>query len=574
MHDLRWLCKFSRPFVDMPPCDDWTSWLDSIRANPSWQTMVRKAFKACVRFRHNQASGKLWERRMELSFAMDGVSGRWSDVGNQDPLEIRCGLCSCTFTSKRSLAMHAHQMHGYLPLAKLFAFGSECWACKKRYHQRPRLIRHLMYSHGCLSRLRAVFPPLNQQDAVQLDIDDLLAEKESKQQGWTRYKALLPAVKIAMPDLPDQGTPGAEEMRAKWETRYGTGSDAYMQLEGYRVNAAVRPQIPEADSEYPTIIMQSYGGKEVGSGGRFCYNGISVWDFRLHLRSVCFVHFYSGYRRETDLCHCIENEFMWGQTQVFCLSVDLCLQPEAGDLVDRKNQRWWLDRVATHQIFGGGGGSPCETYSAARFMPNGPPPLRSSSEPYGLPYLSRRQAKQIQIGNELLFFLTNFLRVVAACGGCGFAEHPQYPVWLQSKHPPSIWQLKPMRLFKRLECASYISFDQCVVGATSIKPTTLLLIRMGQTRSYIRERGAAGRCCHGSGAHRALTGKDGKNFSTARAKVYPSGLNMALAQGVYGYLSHNLGIENLPNGPCPRQFLQFHPSTKYGDDIVQPDYHG
>lgn len=68
--------------------------------------------------------------------------------------------------------------------------------------------------------------------------------------------------------------------------------------------------------------------------------------------------------------------------------------------------------------------------------------------------------------------------------------------------------------------------------------------------------------------------RDGKNFSTARAKVYPSGLNMALAQGVYGYLSHNFGIENLPNGPCPRQFLQFHPSTKYGDDIVQPDYHG
>ena len=351
--------------------------------------------------------------------------------------------------------------------------------------------------------------------------------------------------------------------------RYGLGSDVYLQLEGYRVNVATGPVAPEPFTDYPMIIMQSYGGIEVGNGGR-----ISVWDFRLHLRSVCFVHFCSGYRREKDLCHCIENEFMWGQTQVFCLSVDLCLQPKEGDLTNRRNQRWWLDRVATHQIFGGGGGSPCETYSAARFMPDGPPPLRSSSKPYGLPHLNRRQATQVQAGNELLFFLTHFLRTVAACGGCGFSERPQFPTWLQSKHPPSIWRLSPMRFFKRLECASFISFDQCVVGATSVKPTTLFLIRMGQTRTYIKERGTAGRCCHGCGAHKALTGKTGENFSTARFKVYPFGLNMALAQGIFGFLFHNIGLENAPSGPCPLQFLPFHPSDKLSDEFVQPDYHG
>ena len=572
--DFQWLCEFLPHLDGVPPCEDWKSWLDHILENPNWPTMVRRAFKACLRFRHNQASGKLWERRMEMSFKADGVRGPLCEVPNVEQPKFHCGFCSCIFASKRALAMHAHQMHGYLPLAKLFAFGTECWACRKRYHCRPRLIHHLMYSQGCVNRLREVFPPLSQEQATQLDYDDLQAEKTSKHHGWTRFKALLPVVKIPMPSLPDQNTHDAHTMRTSWELRYGMGSDAYLQLEGYRVNVAMNPPAPKPFDDYPMIIMQSYGGTEVGHGGRFQYNGISVWDFRLHLRSVCFVHFYSGYRRERDLCHCIENEFMWGQTQVFCLSVDLCLQPEEGDLTNRRNQRWWLDRVATHQIFGGGGGSPCETYSAARFMPDGPPPLRSSSTPYGLPHLNRRQAMQVQVGNELLFFLTQFLRTVAACGGCGFSEHPQFPTWLQSKHPPSIWRLSPMRFFKRLECASFISFDQCVVGATSVKPTTLLLIRMGQTRTYIKERGTAGRCCHGCGAHKALTGKTGENFATARAKVYPFGLNMALAQGIFGFLSHNLGLENVPSGPCPLQFLPFHPSDKLSDEVVQPDYHG
>ena len=572
--DLQWLRDFLHLLDGVPPCEDWKSWLDYIIEHPNWPTMVRRAFKACLRFRHNQASGKLWERRMEMSFKAEGVRGPVSGAQTDEQPQLHCGLCSCTFASKRALAMHAHQIHGYLPLAKLFAFGTECWACRKRYHCRPRLIHHLMYSQGCVARLRAVFPPLSQEQAIQLDHDDLHEEKSNKHHGWTRYKALLPVVKIPMPSLPDQNTPDAHKMNVSWELRYGPGSDAYLQLEGYRVNAATGPTAPEPFDDYPMIIMQSYGGTEVGHGGRFQYNGISVWDFRLHLRSVCFVHFYSGYRRDRDLCHCIENEFMWGQTQVFCLSVDLCLQPEEGDLTHRRNQRWWLDRVATHQIFGGGGGSPCETYSAARFMPDGPPPLRSSSDPYGLPHLNRRQAMQVQVGNELVFFLTHFLRTVAACGGCGFSEHPQFPTWLQSKHPPSIWRLSPMRFFKRLQCASFISFDQCVVGATSVKPTTLLLIRMGQTRTYIKERGTAGRCCHGCGAHKALTGKTGENFATARAKVYPFGLNMALAQGIFGFLSHNLGLDNIPSGPCPLQFLPFHPSDKLGDDFIQPDYHG
>ena len=48
-------------------------------------------------------------------------------------------------------------------------------------------------------------------------------------------------VKIPIPNLPDQNTPDAHTMKESWEMRYGQGSDAYLELEGYRVNAATGP---------------------------------------------------------------------------------------------------------------------------------------------------------------------------------------------------------------------------------------------------------------------------------------------------------------------------------------------
>lgn len=203
-----------------------------------------------------------------------------------------------------------------------------------------------------------------------------------------------------------------------------------------------------------------------------------------------------------------------------------------------------------------------------------PPPLRSATYPYGLPHLEQRQARQVAVGNSLLFFLTTFLRVVAAAGGCGFSEHPQYPTWLCAKDPPSIWQLSPMSWFKKLACATFLSFDQCCLRGVATKPTTLLLIRMGQTRAYIRERGNAGRCNHGKGAHKALFGQEGGVFCTAKAKVYPEGLNKAIAAGVFGFLANYLGVDNLPQEGCPKIFDDFCPKAELEEVRIQPDYYG
>ena len=542
-------------------------WLHYIESTPEWPTMVRKATAACKRFRANAAHGKLWERRMAKGFQLDGVP---AGLPEQSEKAIQCTWCERTFSSRRALAMHAHQVHGYVPLPKCFAFGNECWICKKLYHNRPRLIHHLAYSSRCLSCLQALFPALGLEKLTELEAVDLAQAKEAVRHGWTRHKALVPVVKIPMPDLPPPGSGAAVRMRTKWQRRFGSGVQAFQYLDGIRIN----DDGVALAYECPSFILESHGGSEQGAGGKYSYNGMSVWDCRLHLRCVCFVHFYSGYRRSGDICHCIEQEFMWDTTQVFCLSVDLCLQGECGDLLKAENQKWWLARVASRQVFGGGGGSPCETFSAARYMDNGPPPLRSANCPYGLPHLHKRQARQVAVGNLLLYFLTTFLRVVAAAGGCGFAEHPQYPTWLCASEPPSIWQLLPMSWFKKVACATFLSFDQCCLGGVAKKPTTLLLIRMGQTRAYIREHGNAGRCNHGQGAHQALSGQEGGSFCTAKAKVYPKGLNQAIAAGVFGFLANNLGIDNLPTEGCPEIFASFRPTAEHEEVRIQPDYYG
>lgn len=395
--DLQWLLTFHGWRDGMPVDLDVWQWLSFIEATPEWPSIVRKATTACKRFRANAAHGKLWERRMAKGFQLDGVH-----VGMTTQTEgiIQCSWCEKTFSSRRALAMHAHQIHGYVPLTKCFAFGNECWICRRLYHSRPRLIHHLAYSSRCLSSLQAVFPALGSEKLAELEAQDLAQAKEAGRNGWTRHKALVPVVKIPMPTLPPPGSDAAVQMRTKWQGRFGGGADAFQYLEGIGIDDGGMTH----DNDFPPFILESYGGEEHGAGGKYRCNGISVWDCRLHLRCVCFVHFYSGYRRSGDICHCIEQDFMWDTTQVFCLSVDLCLQGGKGDLMNVENQKFWLARVASRQVFGGGGGSPCETFSAARYMDGGPPPLRSATYPYGLPHLGKRQARQVAVGNSLLFF--------------------------------------------------------------------------------------------------------------------------------------------------------------------------
>lgn len=90
----------------------------------------------------------------------------------------------------------------------------------------------------------------------------------------------------------------------------------------------------------------------------FASQALSVWRARVATRARVFVHLFSGYRREHDLQRSIEYHCWIGKVDAFCLSVDLCFQGEAGDLLDQKRIQWWRERILTGQVCGVGGAPP------------------------------------------------------------------------------------------------------------------------------------------------------------------------------------------------------------------------
>ena len=249
------------------------------------------------------------------------------------------------------------------------------------------------------------------------------------------------------------------------------------------------------------------------------------------------------------------------------------MQRQSADLATHAAVKWWRDRVFAGQIVSAGGGPPCETYTAARHHAGGPRPLRSPEERRGIPGLTKREWAQITIGDRLLRFLLDILAALATIGMSGFLEHPQYPVWLPHGQAVSIWELWVIRLLRRLQCFSVVSFDQCVCGAEGKKPTTLLLLRLPRVRERLLSSGEWGRCSHGPKAHGALIGRqhDG-TFNTAKAKVYPPGLNRILGEEMYRFAVTLTAPAT--DAEIPAVFAEFQQRQIFDANTVQPDYHG
>jgi hypothetical protein len=86
-------------------------------------------------------------------------------------------------------------------------------------------------------------------------------------------------------------------------------------------------------------------------------------------------------------------------------------------------------------------GTPCNTFTSARKLDGGPPPLRSQALPLGLPELSSDNAALVMLGNIFLFRTAEACLCVFQFGGNSSIE---------------------------------LDFDQCAFGAPSVKPTRLL----------------------------------------------------------------------------------------------------
>ena len=567
-----WFRRFYSDHFVMPETDSIWDWLPVVSLDPNWKGRVKAAGRTCRRFRQSEAEAVTWQKRFDAAFTSRGgvlpsspapCAERWT-----------CEKCNRGFASKKALAAHAARSHGYRRVVALYAMGDTCQACGKWFHARSRLTMHLRDAETCLSTLQHCYPPVTDEALAMLDAEEKETTQCMRKDGWGATKALLPMRRVQGPLLPPAGSPEARQMLEKSTHRNGSGCVAAQQLQG-RQAGPVEEQtgVHVFAADFPAFVMNCPAGFQKGDGA-YDLTGLAQEYALLNLKSLVFVHFFSGFRRRGDLHQHLEHRVVAPGLEIHVISVDLCLQREQGNLLTQQAHDFWQGRIANGQVIGAGGGPPCETFTAARFQEGGPRPLRDAEFPHGLPSLTVREWHQVVVGTRLLHFLLDQLLLLAQCVGCGFCEHPQFPTWLQSAQPASLWRHAAVRALRLLRCCGITSFDQCVFGAPALKPTTVLHLRLPEFRSAVFQAGHMGRCPHAAGTHAQLKGveADGKTFRTARCKIYPSGLNKALADTIQAHAIRAFADANIP-AELPEVFLPFGHSDFVEDCEVQPDFH-
>ena len=570
-----WLQKhYDKPRL-VPTSVDQAEWIQHICMDVQWKGKIKKTGRLALQYYMAQAEHTIWQHNFEATLAQAGATLPKEPVAHSSHERWQCELCSKVFSSTRALAMHASREHGYRKKVRYYAAGNTCHVCCQLFHTRSRLAVHLEHNPKCYEIAQACWPPMQEQQVTVLDQADKDLEARLRQEGWWATKAFLPAVRVHGPALPPLDHPACREIYDKVAARHPPDATAFSLLQGRRLTEATssNPDLWWQHSDMPAFVLQSPHGIDPGSGA-FAIGSLARETARLHIKALVIVHFFSGYRRSGDIHQIIEQCSLCAGTQVFAISVDLCMQRQTADLANHKALRWWRQRVLSGQIVSLGGGPPCETYTVARRNDGlGPRPVRSAQEPQGLPGLKLKEWQQIQIGDRLLRFLLEMLLLMALMGYSGFIEHPQFPTWEKDGAAASIWCMTAIRLLKRLQCVSVVSYDQCVCGAQGRKPTTLLLVRLQKARQDFLSLGWSGRCHHAPGTHQALIGKqaDG-SFQTAKAKIYPEMMNYILGAAMHAFAADMANpdvVTALPGDFHPYLEQQFMDHT-----VVQKDYHG
>ena len=194
---------------------------------------------------------------------------------------------------------------------------------------------------------------------------------------------------------------------------------------------------------------------------------------------------------------------------------------EPFDVVDLDRWQKVVSYATARLIFFAHCGTPCNTYSSARQDDGGPPPLRSSEWPMGLPTLSEFNAALVFLGNVFLFKSVELCSLVFWAGGDFSIENPLLSL---------LFLTDSMQQLSRDTRALALDFDQCAFGAPSRKPTRLLC-----STELLHDVQVA---CPGGHKHIKLKGKvwDATQqrmvFKTKQAQIYPWALCATIAQAV------------------------------------------
>ena len=169
-------------------------------------------------------------------------------------------------------------------------------------------------------------------------------------------------------------------------------------------------------------------------------------------------------------------------------------------------------------------GLPCGSFSRARDIPGGPPPLRSDSQPMGRTDLkSKSDVDKVRVGNVLLRFCVQV---------CFLAKSRRIPWTLENPFSSRVWICPNMLRLMRSPYVQMQCTDFCAFGGPFRKRTAFLsfLVDLSRLEKH-RCIGAPRGVCKFSGKqHVHVQGKEKGAWRTAVAEPYPRGLCKVVAR--------------------------------------------
>ena len=234
-----------------------------------------------------------------------------------------------------------------------------------------------------------------------------------------------------------------------------------------------------------------------------------------------FLHLYSGHRREGDLEDELTVGFVAEGAMCIVTLVDIGFGMEH-DLTNSANLDRYLAQAKAGVFDGIHAGPPCALWSRVRFLPGGPPPVRSRSEPWGLRNLSKDMQRRVDLSNSMVLAAISLVETVILAGGSGTIEHPADP----GQPPyPSIFMLPVMISMESRVQATRWTFSQCMWGCPARKLTTIT----GVADALTMEALVSAKCNHKKHVA-SLSGVDESGlFRTRIAQAYPQQMCRQLA---------------------------------------------
>ena len=244
-----------------------------------------------------------------------------------------------------------------------------------------------------------------------------------------------------------------------------------------------------------------------------------------------------------------------GGGKVATIAVDTKVGGYAHDIT-RENVTEQLIKLASDpRCIGVLASFPCKTWSTARFNQPGPPLLRDIEQPEGILDNNGNPPTAVLRPNTIVANGARILRAAHAHGAAIVIEAPptnatgEYAIEGREGHA-AMWTMPPLVDLSNDTHAEKVTFDQCMLGGASKKPTALMATP--NVVASVRELFGALKCTHD---HRGtgLKGTDAEGkYLTSGAESYSSEMNTLLAKIFARHATNtSTAITELPPAAVP-----------------------